>query len=377
MNTDRSHFSPTIADVQRIAALDDPVARNLEITQCYFDLSQAMARLTGPGANWCTVATWASNQAGRSIRQEDLRRALDRLVRGSGEATAAAQTMATQSAAISGDQTRSLAGAVDAVRDALSPAAAFERTSNSVARGNRKVFQEIGLEFARFLALYGAGPPEDGALTAFYAGLRPGDPPEGQRYLCQAFEHYVLAMAAMDDKARAKSLLLANLEIGFHEQTRLQPEIQEAMDAPIYDPALLRRRLLDELFPTPGARLRLLAARLSGRAQPLLHARDRLTEETRRLGRQVVTDHMMTLELPRGRVLRLGEVMPASYPPVLQTIDNPELAGLWEQVVPSPAGREAEAVQDWSSLPQRMHFIASLFRSYHLDASLFDPPFAV
>ncbi|MCB0230841.1 MAG: hypothetical protein KDH90_17285, partial [Anaerolineae bacterium] len=116
-------FPPTVADVQRIAALDDPVVRNLQITQCYYELSQAMAQLTGPGANWCTVATWASNQAGQSIRKEDLQRALERLVRRSQDATAAAQAMAAQGAAISGDETRSLAGAVDALRDALSPAA--------------------------------------------------------------------------------------------------------------------------------------------------------------------------------------------------------------------------------------------------------------
>lgn len=30
---------------------------------------------------------------------------------------------------------------------------------------------------------------------------------------------------------RAQLMLLANLEIGFHEQTRLQPEIQQAMEA--------------------------------------------------------------------------------------------------------------------------------------------------
>ncbi|MCB9155259.1 MAG: hypothetical protein H6649_14545, partial [Caldilineae bacterium] len=109
---DTQILPPTIADVQRIAALDDPVVRNLQITQCYHDLSRAMARLTGPGANWCTVATWASNQAGRSIRKEDLRATFERLLRRSDDATRDAQAMAAQGAEISGDETRSLAGAV-------------------------------------------------------------------------------------------------------------------------------------------------------------------------------------------------------------------------------------------------------------------------
>ena len=56
----------------RIVAIADPVIRNLQITHCYGRLSAAMAQRTGPCANWCTYATWASRQAGRTIRGEDL-----------------------------------------------------------------------------------------------------------------------------------------------------------------------------------------------------------------------------------------------------------------------------------------------------------------
>ncbi|MEZ4771237.1 MAG: hypothetical protein R2844_22810 [Caldilineales bacterium] len=362
---------PTVSDVQRIAALDDPVLRNLLITQCYHDLSQAMASLTGPGANWCTVATWASNQAGRSIRKEDLRRTFERLLRRSEEATRDAQAAAAQAAAISGDETRSLAGAVDALRDAISPAAAFDRTADAVARGNRKVFEEIGLQFARFLALFADGRPDGDALADFYAGLQPGDPPDGQRYLRQAFSRYVDALAAPDDKQRAELLLLANLEIGWHEQTRLQPEIRAAMDAPIYDPAQLRSRLMDELFPDRTSHLRLGLAVMFGHAAGLFEARDRLADEAQRIGRLAVTEMMMTLELPVKRVLRLGKPLPDGFPPALQTIENADLADLLAQVAPTAGG----VVEDWSRLPERMRFIADLFRTYHLDAVLFDPPF--
>ena len=375
MNNQGTRDLPSVADVQRIAAVDDPVVRNLQITQCYHELSQAMERLTGPGANWCTVATWASNQAGQSIRKEDLRRAFERLLRRSEEATREAQALASQGAAISGDQTRSLAGAVDALRDALSPAAAFDRTSDAVARGNRKVFEEIGLEFARFLALWANGQPRDEELAGFYEGLRGGDPPDGQRYLRQAFGRYIQAMGTRDDKQRAELLLLGNLEIGFHEQTRLQPDIREAMDAPIYDPSLLRRRLLDELFPDSQSRRRLAVAKLFGRAGSLVEARDRLADDAQRLGRLAVTELMMTLELPRGVVLRLGKAFPATFPPLLKTIDNAELSSLLAVIAPAQDSGPSAGVGDWSHLPDRMRFIADLFRAYHLDATLFDPPF--
>ena len=57
---------------QRIGAIESPVVRNLEITFCYSRLAAACATRNGQGANWCTYATWASRQAGRTIRGEDL-----------------------------------------------------------------------------------------------------------------------------------------------------------------------------------------------------------------------------------------------------------------------------------------------------------------
>jgi hypothetical protein len=367
---------PTVADVERIAAAADPVLRNLQITQCYYELAAALSSLTGEGANWCAVATWASKQAGQSIRQEDLQRALQRRLRRSPEATAAAQVMAATGVAIGGEEGRSVAGAVDALWDALNPAAAFQRTADAVARGNRKVFEEIGFQFARFLALFGAGRPDQTQVTDFCQGLQPGDPPDGQRFLRQAFSHIYQAMAIGDPAAKAELLLLSNLEIGFHEQTRLQPEIVEAMNAPVVDPRQLRRRLLEELFPDPGSRLRYVLAGLAGRARPLLQARDHLADEATRIGRLVVTERMMTLAMPDGQLLMLGDDLRASFPALLRTIDLPELVALLHVVDPTADTPSGSGARDWGVLSDRMHFIADLFRVYHLDSRLFAPPFS-
>ncbi|HSN76278.1 MAG TPA: hypothetical protein VL334_14480 [Anaerolineae bacterium] len=367
---------PTVADVERITAIADPVLRNLQITQCYHELATAMAGLTGPGANWCTVATWASKQAGQSIRKEDLQRALQRRLRGSTDASDAAQVMATAGQEIAGQEGRSVAGAVEALWDALSPAAAFERTADAVARGNRKVFEEIGYQFARFLDLFGNGQPDNARLEAFCGGLLSGGPPDGQRFLRQAFTHYHRALATDSVKTRAELLLLANLEIGFHEQTRLQPEIVEAMNAPIYDPRQLRRRLIEELFPDPAARLRYVLAGLAGRARPLLEARNHLADEATRIGRLVVTERMMTLSMPDGQTLQLGQDLPGGFPDLLQTVDLPELVALLHEVDPTPDSPAGTAAADWGNLPDRMHFIADLFRVYHLEPRLFNPPFS-
>jgi len=68
---------PSIADVEAIGAFPHPIPRNLKITQAYHELSAAVAAVLGSGANWCTFATWASRQAGQTIRGDDLGRKIE------------------------------------------------------------------------------------------------------------------------------------------------------------------------------------------------------------------------------------------------------------------------------------------------------------
>lgn len=70
--------TPRVEDVERICAVADPMVRNLRITQCYHELSAALADRLGAGANWCTFATWASKQAGQTIRRQDFLRTSSR-----------------------------------------------------------------------------------------------------------------------------------------------------------------------------------------------------------------------------------------------------------------------------------------------------------
>ena len=70
-------MAPLLDDVDRIAGIRDPTLRNLQITLCYHELSQSVAGLLGRSANWCTFATWASKQAGQTIRREDLVRTFE------------------------------------------------------------------------------------------------------------------------------------------------------------------------------------------------------------------------------------------------------------------------------------------------------------
>lgn len=344
--------------MDEIAAMPDPVARNRRITRCYHELSAAVAVRAAPGANWCTFATWASAQAGITIRGEDLERAADDVL-GRAEVRAAVEGLARQLAADAGPLLATL-------REALGIDAATRRASAAVAAGNLKVFAEIGREFARWLA-----QPRE-ATDAFCDALRAGEPPEGQRLLADAFRSYASACAATDDVARAEQLLLGNLLVGLHEQTRLQPEISAAMDA-AFDAEAARAALLAALLPSPWRRARAWLARRLGRPLPLDVAADALCDAVRRELRVVLTETLMTIHLP-GAVVRLGRDVRGAYPPELRAPSLPALRTLLSRVDHAPQGPAGSGAVDWSSLDQRMGFIAELFRCWHLRAELMAEP---
>jgi hypothetical protein len=321
------------AEVRRIAAIENPVLRNLEITYAY---SRLAAQFGGPGANWCTFATWASRQAGATIRGEDAIDLLqDRLLRNREllhPLASFGRWLLRRGLLDPGSRIGRLMGRLHTPFDAV------ERASDAVARGNRKVFEEIGYEFARYL--------ESDDLEAFLAGLREGDPPDGQALLRSAFTRYRRG-------ADPQSRLLANLEIGLHEQTRLQPEIREALDAAYTTKEDLGRRLC----PGRRPRIRRAAATLAGPAQRALDA----------LARELITRSLMVLAVP-GRILALGAALDDPYPDSLRELTDAELTAL-------VARFDGPVTEDWSVFEQRMRYIVRLFRCFQEQPSLDDPPF--
>jgi hypothetical protein len=367
---------PTAAEVDRIAACGDAVVRNLQITQCYHELAAAVATRAGPDANWCAFATWASKQAGQTIRQQDLAQALQHLL----AAPEAEQAAARVLVAAGGREGLRDAGDVRLkMWEALEPATAFDRAGGAVARGNQKVFAEIGREFARFAAACLGDPACDaGRIDRFCAGLRSGEPPDGQRYLRQAFARYYQAFFERDPKARAELVLLANLEIGLHEQTRLQPEIAAALNAALVDPRRVARRLLAALFPLRGwpmAAWMWLRRRLN-RPSRLDLAIDQLVAIAQQQLRRLLTEHLMVLCLPRGVRLRLGDDLRAGFPAALKQIDSPDLRALLQHIDSTPDSPVGSGADDWADLPERLHFIADLFRCYQQAPLVWEPPFA-
>lgn len=368
---------PSVADVERIAAVADPVVRNLQITQSYHEWACALGARVAGHANWCSFATWASKQAGQTIRGEDLESALEHAFDRSLALDAAIQAVAARARALGARPVASEIKRV--VRGALNIGAAFDRASDAVARGNLKVFAEIGHEFARYFAERCVDVEgDDAAISRFCSRLRDGDPPDGQRYLRQAFTRYSRALVEQDAKAREAHMLLANLEVGFHEQTRLQPEILDALNAAVSDPDEFAARLVPAVFAGQVGwfmRTKRYVRHLFGGPTPLDLAVTNLLDVARREVRIVITDHLMTLTLARGVRLRLGSDLPVAFPASLAHADDAELHAFLARVDPTPDSVRDSGAIDWGDLRERMHFIADLFRCYHESSELLDAPF--
>jgi hypothetical protein len=368
---------PTMDEVERITAETDPVLRNLRITQCYHELAVAVKTRTGASANWCTFAVWASKQAGQTIRKEDMKRALEHALHDLPATLRAAPQVAAAARAFG--LTRGHVEIEDSLSRVFDSLNAAHLASEAIARGNKKVFEEIGCEFARFVAACLNDQSFDvEKIARFCNALRPGEPPDGQQYLRQAFTCYYQAFFEGDADTRAELLLLANIAIGLHEQTRLQPEIAEALDAALVDVQVLRAQLIRALFPYRGwlVRLRLFLLRLLGRPSPLEAVLDAISVEMRRRAHRVITEYLMTIELPHDVRLRLGNDIPGEFPPSLQELTLPDLCALLEKIDPTPDSTRGTGAADWANLPDRLHFILDMFRCYQEWGDLFEPPFA-
>lgn len=360
---------PSVEDVAAVAALTDPVIRNLRITQHYHLLAVSLGATCGGGANWCSFAVWASRQAGQSIRGEDMLELLEARLR-------------LEPGLINGITRLWRAVFVHAIEQPASKRSRFlrimtagplARASSAVASGNQKVYAEIAREFARFAPLCVSGEISADALEAFLQRLRPGPAPDGQDGLGRAFRCYAAARATPDRNEKEELLLLANLEIGLHEQARLQPEILAALEVP-YSTALdVGHRLLRVLSPGTAERSRMVRTPLALILGSVAHIVGLTLDGVMR---HLLTERMMTLAIPPGAPIHLGRNLDGEYPAPLREPRNDQLVALLTRFQPADGAAADVAAYDWSVLEQRMRLITRLFRLRHQDQQLFEGPYS-
>lgn len=366
--------TPLPTDLPKIIAESQADLRNLLITQRYHDLSACLVETIGAptNVNWSTFATWASKTAGQSIRNEEV----PPFVR---------DVLANAEA----DIVHRL-GRIESVIHAVLPTTGFHasfllapiedtlrRVSTSIAAGNLKVFEELAPLFAEYAGEFrGQAAADEKTLAAFVGTLDPRPLSDGgQGALVSAFTAYFTAMrAAADPVMQSRLVLLGNCLIGLHEQTRLQEQIEQAMDAPIDE--ILTEHLHLSLKTAPGG--------IFDRLRDLVDAplRD-LHDVMRDVWESIATRFLMSLALPGGQTLPLGRDIPplaaarAYLPPSLQNITNPEdLMKLLNRYDRARGTSDyGSGSVDWRRLDDRMNFIVNLFRSRQMDDELLGQPF--
>ena len=241
------------------------------------------------------------------------------------------------------------------VRAIPGPLDAIERASAAIAAGNKLIFGEIARAFARYLS----GEP----VNQFLASFTSGEPPAGQTYLRRAFEHYERSYTEQDADRRAQFEYLANMEIAWHEQVRAQTLVKDAIDGPVLEIRELGERVLFVLAPPP-LRVAVLAVAAGLAVKPF-------AAFGMRLARALVTGALMTMSVP-GMALALGGDIDLPCPVCLSRIDLPELSELLAKFDGDNPKCRAE---DWTSLEQRMRYIARFFRVFHRNMALGAEPF--
>jgi CRP-like cAMP-binding protein len=339
--TASSSTHPSQADVDAAILTEDPVLRNYRITTMYHRCGESLAQLLGrEDVNWPLFGCRASITAGISIRREDLQ-----------QLPAPLRWLSVRLIAL---LSRTPIGrAINASLDTVAMA---------VAAGNLRIFADVGGFLARFVTLFAADDSLDRAkLDAFVASLSPG-PVElgGQDLLGRAATAWYEAAFESDRKLKSEKILLGNCLVGLHEQTRVQPDIVEALEAP------LRLHIGDEIGTWLFAKgpLRLLpGSRWMHRQTD--RAEQALGRAIGRFLRRTITRRMMRLRLA-DRDVRLGRAVPrfqaeGDWPEALRQPTLQPLVELLRRY--DIADTPDRGAVDWSNLDDRMRFIITLFRA--------------
>jgi hypothetical protein len=352
--------------VAQISAIEDPVLRNLWITQAYADLAERLRNaVNGEDHTWCGFAVWASATAGQSIRRQELPGTIVRLLdaarrRRPSDGSSRWSWWLRLAVASPLLLTDDIFGALDE---------AVDEVSTRIADGNKLVFDELAPLFVAFLEAVESGRLGSGEKDVA-AVLRATRIPVADEVL-EAFQWYARAVRTTDPLARSRCILAGNVLAVAHEQERLQADIAASMDAgPV---------CIAGLFERPASRG--WVRRWLRGIRPVRRVVVRVANDA---WDELMTELMMTLRVP-GAKLRLdhdinrgpdGRLFPVELSDLSDPRDPSQPAvvyGRWDRT--GGSGKH-DGSRDWEQLPSRMNFIVNLFRSRQQDARLAAQPFA-
>ncbi len=338
--------------VEEIAALPDPVQRNLWITQRYHELAvQLRDGGLADDATWCAFAVWASKTAGATIRGQEL----PSMVR---DLLAADDSIHGALARFNHGLEGWLVKRLEHLDLLKAVSTVSSQVGASIAAGNVLVFSELAPLFTALvngdaarldagLAALASQMPDASAVTAAFAAYR---------------------KAASSPEARPTLVLAGNILAVSHEQERLQSAIQSALDAAIHE--VFSASIADDVLPhVPTAQARNVLAHLTDEVGQVL---DRVwqTALTEMMLRLVTADETFDLH--------------CNVPPLSDALFAPPLADISDSEAEGPYGKwdrtagtgTPSGAHDWCVLGQRMNYIVTLFRSRQRHPGLFSPPFS-
>ena len=352
----------TPEDVENVLRTEDFVLRNFKITQSYHRLAMEIRNLLGDDdINWLAFGAHASNTAGYAIRQEEI--PLRGIYEGLHRNAKIGRLAKLLSRLVTGSFVVRYANRVQ------------ERMADAISDGNLRIFADMAPVIVRFLELVRHDSMFDKAkIDAFRRTLKGGEAREdGQEMLGLALAAWYEAAHETDPRRRSQLVLLGNARMGWHEQVRVQPDIEEALGAPLWTRVgdelslFLQRRL--SALPKP---FRISLLRIVKVIEPTLLNAASLAIK------QGVTRNLMRYRMPNEEI-RLGRnLVPqkgkALYPAHLETIDHPELKALLASFGTKENDGKGRGASDWAVFEERMEFIVALFRSRQNDSSLFETP---
>lgn len=369
MVKDKAQFSISQDYISEIIYLDDePILRNLKITQCYYDLSQAISwRIGNENVNWCTFATWASKTAGRFIRLEDVNIHLHKALHSSNDYQGWLMLIREKFKELEIKQEFGHETVHHKAHNIISVISA------DIAAGNLKVFSELGPVFSKMVDAFDKSLQGDSCATELILeSLEQGETAKGgQDLLRNAILDFHAALHETDFTRKAELILRANAQIGLHEQIRLQPYIAGAMEAPVNK--TVSHSIHDHLKENfPQHTHHLLHDFFDHLISPIAH-------KVHDAWLNISTHYLMTLLMPDG-VLHLGQDLPKPqgaelFPDQLLNPTDPGLYSLLMQYQAHLNTTSHSHARNWAKLEDRMHYILNLFRSRQQHRPLHKPPF--
>jgi hypothetical protein len=363
-----------LLQISGIAEHPEPVLRNLLITQTYSEINLALSELLGKNnVSWCAYATWASKTAGKFIRLDNVDAAIEEFLRGKDWAKELIQVIPGAMTWF-GWKVKINHSFLLNILNETARAAATE-----IAKGNLLVFAELAPLYAQFLQLITPHLDQKEQNLAAFLNYLQQNQIEGDSYqkLVQAYSAYQEAVFETDPKAKAELIFYANVLVGYHEQIRLNPAINNSLNAPIEQ--IFKKKLLGGLerlieASIPGFLFQLISPLLKNSLAPVVN---RMATDWRKIS----TKFLMRIEVPDGH-LDLSEDIPLiayepgkMFPEELIEIRNSALLQVLTELDHSPNSSTGSAAKDWGDLGERMNFIADFFRSAQQDTHLFWPPF--